>query len=185
MKCIICFLCCYMCYVGFSMCTNCNDKGFCDTYINCYLCDGHGTVSPAYYGQDTGVTRWTSTEYFICGVKFIDLEKKYKKYSFSKCPLCRNSKHNGKIHTIDYCSVCNKDLTKQNIKNFNKIMSLAKKLNVKSDKNNNEFFWTKLMYEMRNNWMFDIKNKDRLLSQGISEEYDIESANYEREKKSD
>lgn len=187
MKCMICFLCCYICYVGFSMCTNCNDKGFCDTYINCYLCDGHGTVSPSYYGYAAGVTRWTTTESFIGGVKIgsWDSEKKYKRYTFTKCPLCKNSKHNGKIHTIVYCSVCNKDLTKENIKNFNRIMSLAKKLNVKSDKSNNDFFWTKLMYEKKNNWLFDGRHRDRLLSQGISEEYDIELANYAREKRSD
>ena len=145
-------------------------------------------MSPAYYGNAVGVTRWTTTESFIGGVKVgeWDSEKKYKKYSMTACPLCKRSKKQGRIQTIALCS-CGKDLSKVNVKNYKDFASMAKsqKIPMPTKPAKDDFFWTKLLYEKRNNWQWDSKNKAKLLEQALNDKYDLEGAHYGRDRESD
>ena len=115
-----------------------------------------------------------------------DSEKKYKKYSMTACPLCKRSKKQGRIQTIAPCS-CGKDLSKVNAKNNKDFASMARsqKIPMPTKPTKDDFFWTKLLYEKRNNWQWDSKNKDKLLEQALNDKYDLEGAHYGRDRKSD
>lgn len=169
-------------------CDKCKDSGYEKVFVDCYLCQGHKTVSPSYYGNAVGVTRWTVESTYIQGVKVgeWESEKRYKKYSMIACPLCKNSKRRGKIHTIRPCS-CGRDLKDLNRQNCKRLKGLLKSLKIEQKKPVDEadFFWTRLMFEKRNNWLWDSKNKKKTLSQAINDEYDVEGANYGRERESD
>jgi hypothetical protein len=165
-------------YSAFAFCKSCNDRGYKYNEIECPLCKGFGTVSPAYYGNAIGVTRWTVTESFIGCAKIAEFEseKKYKKYTFQKCPVCNNYKKKGFIRTAEYCLNCNKNLIKNNIQSYNNFKRMLSKENQKylteemKELKPEDFFWTKLSIE-RKNWKLDGKNKESILCQAITKNW--------------
>ena len=184
--------CCIALSISVTMaCPKCNDRGYVYENKECPLCEGYGTVSPAYYGKAVGVTRWTVTESFIGAAKIgeWESEKKYKKYTFAKCPVCTNSKFPGKIKSAKECD-CGKDLKKLNTQNYNIFLRMLSKENAASLKAGDnfpkpgEFFWTRLFVE-KGNWKMDSKNKQSLLCQAIADKWDVEDARYGRDKQTD
>ena len=167
----------------FAWCEKCNNKGYVKTNIKCYLCKGETRISPAWWDQSVGETTWQSLTYY--GVEVASSDYKYKKFTWHYCPLCHKNKKSETFTTIIECK-CGKDLTKENIKNYKDLKKLAKKYDIEIDNSriDNDFFWTKIMFEKRNNWEFNSKNAKRLLKQALNEDYDLKSANYGRYKKS-
>lgn len=162
---------------SYAWCVTCSNKGYTKTYEECYLCSGKSRISPAWWDQSVGETTWSVLSFK--GVEVARGDKKYKKFTLHHCPVCRNSKKPGQVETIVECS-CKKNISKENIKNYNDLMKLANKFNLKilSDKNNDDFYWTKVMFEKRNSWQYDNKNAKRLLLQALNNNYDIEGATF-------
>lgn len=151
--------------LGEVSCDKCKDKGYVKERVECYLCKGEKTVSPSYYGNvvQTGIWR-----------ERLDGDRYMKKtYSQTPCPLCRKSKERGNIDTISPCS-CGKNLKALNRKNCKEFASMAKsqKVRMPEEVDQEDFYWTKLMYEKRNNWLWDSKNKTKLLEQALNRKYD-------------
>ena len=146
-------------------CDKCKDKGYVKERVECYLCKGEKTVSPSYYGNvvEAEINR-KRAHYW---------EWENKKYSQTPCPLCRKSKERGNIDTISPCS-CGKNLKALNRKNCKEFASMAKsqKVRMPEEVDQEDFYWTKLMYEKRNNWLWDSKNKTKLLEQALNRKYD-------------
>lgn len=173
---------------SFARCSKCNDVGYTKEFVECYLCNGTKTVSPSYYGNAVGVTRWTVESSYVGGVKIgeWESEKKYKKYSFPPCQLCRKSRTQGFIHTVNECT-CGKDLKNQNRQNYMRFKGMLRpfKIDIETKIPDDDFHWTKLLFESRNNWLLDSKNKEKILVQAASGKYDLEGANYGRERSTD
>ncbi len=151
--------------LGEVSCDKCKDKGYVKERVECYLCKGEETVSPSYYGNDV------ETELHRKRAHYWEWEK--KQYSRTPCPLCRKSKDRGNIETISPCS-CGKNLKALNKKNYGEFVRMAKSMKVRMPKGVDQeaFYWTKLMYEKRNNWIWDSKNKAKLLEQALNRKYE-------------
>lgn len=115
-------------------CKTCNGKGYYETYKECPLCEGYGTVSPSWFDMSTGETRWTETTYWT-GVKDVS-NVRHKSFSFKPCPFCAKSAKAGGIKTLVECD-CGAEIKvpKELIKTAKaKLLSKAKSLKLPIEK---------------------------------------------------
>lgn len=174
------FIICIILFFSVYACDQCYGKGYSIIFEECPLCLGEGKISPAYYGKNIGLKRWT--ENLWTGNQY---NVRHKSYSLYDCPVCSRSNNDGMLKTIKECENCKHDLTSLNKQNFRTIIRNMKIYKVPIDfkpvdEQENSFFWTKVAYEMKNSWKFDSKRAQMLLAQRLSGKwlFDVASIRY-------
>lgn len=168
-------------------CKKCGNNGYVSKTIECPLCGGYGTVSPAWFDKVTNSERWIETTYLLTGAQ-TESEHRVKKMSFMKCPCCSKSSKKGVLKSIEKCD-CGTEVSEkkmvESVKRFKEAFNTTKhkKECAEIDFESEKFKFVRLSFESKSWGFSDFKKDDaiRLIKQAISGEYDTEAANYLRD----